>query len=100
MSDTEQQKRETLRNNEARCIRILAACRRYAVHLSGAAGNYATFGQNEEILLRSFQEVVEAHESSDGRYNELFIQRYQKAGLTPTDVQRLSDEAEKMQYQD
>ncbi|GCE16132.1 hypothetical protein [Tengunoibacter tsumagoiensis] len=80
-----------LREDETRCVRLLAACRRFAVSLSGAAGYYATFGQNEEPLLRSFAQVREAHSSPDGRYDQLFQQRCQKAGLMPSDVKRLTE---------
>lgn len=86
-----------LRNDEARCIRILAACRRFAVRLSGAAGNYATFAQHEEVLLDSFAQVVAAHQSHDGCYDQLFAQRYQRAGLTSTDMRRLQQRLSDLQ---
>lgn len=76
-----------LREDEKRCVRILAACRRFAVNLGGDAGYYATFAQNEEVLLESFQQVLAAHQDHD----QLFAQRCQRAGLTPADVQRLKD---------
>ena len=82
---------EELRNNDVRCIRILAACRRFAVNLGGEAGNYATFGQNEEVLLESFDQVVRAHQDPTGKYDRLFTQRCQRAGLTATDIQHLQD---------
>ncbi|GHO85357.1 hypothetical protein [Dictyobacter formicarum] len=78
-----------LRENEVRCIRVLAACRRFAVNIGGAAGNYATFAQNEEVLLQSFHDIELAHASSDGRYDQLFAQRCQRAGLTAADVHML-----------
>jgi hypothetical protein len=92
MADNQQQDKltlEALRNNETRCIRILAACRRFAVNLGGEAGNYATFGQNEEVLLDSFEQVVRAHQDPTGKYDQLFAQRCQKAGLTTADIQQL-----------
>lgn len=78
---------KALREDEKRCVRILAACRRFAVNLGGDAGYYATFAQNEEVLLQSFQQVLAAHQDHD----QLFTQRCQRAGLTPADVQRLRD---------
>lgn len=78
-----------LRENEAHCIRVLAACRRFAVNIGGAAGNYATFAQNEEVLLQSFHDIDLAHASPDGRYDQLFAQRCQRAGLTVADVHML-----------
>ena len=81
---------EALRNNEGRVVRSLAACRRLAINIGGAAGNYATFGQNEEVLLRSFADILAAHASVDGRYDQLFTQRYRKAGLTARDINTLS----------
>lgn len=80
-----------LREDDARCVRVLAACRRFAVNQGGSSGHYATFAQNEEVLLHSFQEVAEAHHSSDGRYDQLFMQRAQRAGLTPRDVHFLQE---------
>lgn len=80
-----------LRADEKRCVRILAACRRFAVNLGGDAGYYATFAQNEEVLLDSFQQVLAAHQDPSSQYDQLFAQRCQRAGLTPADVQRLRD---------
>ncbi|GCE09706.1 hypothetical protein KDAU_70350 [Dictyobacter aurantiacus] len=80
-----------LREDESRCIRVLAACRRFAVNVGGAAGNYATFAQNEEVLLQSFHDIELAHVSSDGRYDQLFAQRCQRAGLTSADVHMLQE---------
>ncbi|GCF09530.1 hypothetical protein [Dictyobacter arantiisoli] len=80
-----------LRADEARCVRRLAACRRFAVNAGGAAGYYATLGQNEEVLLRSFEEILAAHASPDGRYDHLLAERYHKAGLTPADVRVLQE---------
>jgi hypothetical protein len=85
-----------LRNDEARVVRRLAACRRLAVNIGGAAGNYATFAQNEEVLLHSFAEIVAAHTSTDGRYDQLLAQRYHKAGLTTSDVQLLQKRLERL----
>ena len=82
---------EALRNNDGRCVRILAACRRFAVNLGGEAGNYATFGQNEEVLLESFEQVVRAHRDPTSKYDQLFAQRAQRAGLTSTDIQHLQE---------
>ncbi|GHO42389.1 hypothetical protein [Ktedonospora formicarum] len=78
-----------LREDETRCLRILAACRRFAVNLGGDSGYYATLAQNEEVLLDAFWQVVKAHQDPTGAYDQLFAQRTQRAGLTPTDVQRL-----------
>lgn len=78
-----------LREDEARCVRILAACRRFAVNLGGDAGYYATLAQNEEVLLASFQQVLEAHQHPTGAYDQLLAHRIQRAGLTASDVQRL-----------
>lgn len=89
-----------LRKDEVRCVRTLAACRRFAVNAGGAAGNYATFAQNEEILLRSFKRVVDAHASSDGRYGALLTQRCQKAGLTPADLRVLQEHLSRLQQSD
>ena len=89
-----------LREDEVRCVRTLAACRRFAVNAGGAAGNYATFAQNEEILLRSFKRVIDAHASSDGRYDVLLTQRCQKAGLTPADLRVLHEHLTSLQQSD
>ena len=89
--------RVTLLEDDARCVRILAACRRFAVNLGGAAGHYATFGQNEEVLLSSFQLVEEAHRQSDGTYDPRFAQRCRRAGLTANDVQLLQDRLHMLQ---
>jgi hypothetical protein len=86
-----------LRSNDTRCIRTLAACRRFAVNLGGAAGNYATFAQNEEVILRAFEQVVAAHQDPTGAYDQLFAQRCQRAGLTSTDVSRLQDRLQLLQ---
>jgi hypothetical protein len=85
----QQDKQAELRDNEAYCLRVLAACRRFAVKLGGAAGNYATFAQHEEVLLQSFHDVVAAHQSEDGSYDQLLTQRCQHAGLTPVDMRNL-----------
>ncbi|GLV53678.1 hypothetical protein KDH_05300 [Dictyobacter sp. S3.2.2.5] len=87
--DAGSDKLAALREDEARCIRILAACRRFAVNAGGTAGNYATFAQNEEVLLQSFHDLELAHASPDGRYDQLFAQRCQRAGLTVADVHML-----------
>jgi hypothetical protein len=97
MEHSEQDELATLRNDEARCVRMLAACRRFAVNAGGAAGNYATFAQNKEVILRSFERVVEAHASPDGRYDALFTQRCQKAGLSTTDVHVLYEHLAQLQ---
>lgn len=89
-----------LREDETRCVRMLAACRRFAINAGGAAGNYATFAQNEEVLLRSFQRVLDAHASPDGRYDALLSQRSQKAGLTPADLRVLQEHLTRLQQSD
>ena len=94
------QQAAALREDEARCIRMLAACRRFAVNAGGAAGNYATFAQNEEVLLRSFKRIVDAHASSDGRYDALLTQRSQKAGLTAADMRILQEHLVRLQQSD
>jgi hypothetical protein len=93
----DEQAARLLREDETRCVRILAACRRLAVNAGGAAGNYATFAQNEEVLLRSFKRVVDAHASYDGHYDALLTQRWQKAGLTPTDMRVLQEHLTRLQ---
>ncbi|GER90354.1 hypothetical protein KDW_45160 [Dictyobacter vulcani] len=98
MSDQySQEQLAALRANETRCVRVLAACRRFAVNVSGAAGNYATFAQNEEVLLESFHEVELAHASPDGRYEQLFAERCQRAGLTTADVSMLQTRWQRLQ---
>ncbi|HLG77742.1 MAG TPA: hypothetical protein VKX46_15095 [Ktedonobacteraceae bacterium] len=89
-----------LYQDDARCIRILAACRRFAVKLGGASGNYATLAQNEEVLLRSFAMVQAAHLRPDGSLDPLFAQRCQRAGLTPAEVHTLQERARMLQQDD
>ncbi|BCL84471.1 hypothetical protein ccbrp13_69360 [Ktedonobacteria bacterium brp13] len=96
----QQDKLVELRNDETRVVRRLAACRRFAVSVGGSAGNYATFGQNEEVLLRSFAEIVTAHSSADGRYDQLLAQRYHKAGLTNADVQVLHERLQHLEIEE
>lgn len=96
----QQEKLADLRKDEMRVVRRLAACRRFAVSVGGSAGNYATFGQNEEVLLRSFAEIVAAHSSADGRYDQLLAQRYHKAGLTNADVQVLRERLQRLEMED
>jgi len=96
----QQEKLAELRKDEARVVRRLAACRRFAVSVGGSTGNYATFGQNEEVLLRSFAEIVAAHSSADGRYDQLLAQRYHKAGLTNADVQVLHERLQHLEMEE
>ena len=89
MADDQEEERQAILADERRCIRTLAACRRFAVKLSGASGNYATFSQNEEMLLQAFALIAWAHRLPDGSYDPRFDVYCQRAGLTPSDVRRL-----------